>query len=473
MQTVDFKRKLIRWPGRAPRHSVLCILQPAVVLLLLACGGGRQAEPGTRPAPTSAEQTLNDLFNLSALYQRMGRLTGGSPLPFVGNLAYFAGRGDSTIVLLGLSLDNRTLSFQRSGRDFAARYRVEVGFARPDQLPLRYTREEAVTVGTFQETQRADETVVFQQAFLLPPGQYTASVVVRDPSAGLFSRAESPVTVPALTAGTVGAPIVVYRAKPRPDLWTEPDVVLNPRGTVAHGGDSLTVLVEAYGLTGPTQVPFAMRDEQEKVLLQRDLEFEGGKAVEARVVQLSPETPSLGRLTVSVGAGEDEKTTTALVSFSRTWVLTNYDNLLDLLRFYGYEDRLDALRKAQPGERAMLWRRFWVDTDPNPNTPENEALDQYFTRVAIANERFREEGSGQGWRSDRGEVFVTLGPPDQELESPPGNDTRIVQWAYNEYRAVLTFTGQMGFSRLRLTPNSRAEFARLRALARQRQMARN
>ena len=115
-----------------------------------------------------------------------------------------------------------------------------------------------------------------------------------------------------------------------------------------------------------------------------------------------------------------------------------------------------------------MWRKFWVDTDPIPNTPENEALEQYFTRVAIANERFREEGAGQGWRSDRGEVLITLGPPDQELETPPGQDTRYVQWTYSEYRAVLTFQGQLGFSRLRLTPNSRSEFARVRQIARQR-----
>lgn len=440
----------------------------AALVLATACGGS-PPEPGTRPQPTSAEQTLTDLFNLSALYQRMGRMAGGHPLPFVATTAFFAGRGDSTIVLLGLSLDNRSLSFQRAGRDFAARYRVEAGFTRQGQLPIRYAREEQVVVPTFQETQRADETVVFQQAFLLPPGDYTASIVVRDPSAGVFSRAETPLVVPALAAGTVGAPILVYRASPRPDLWSEPDLVLNPRGTVAHGGDSLMVMVEAYGLSGPTRVPFTMRDEAGQVLGQRELVFEGGKAVEMRTVQLPPDAPSLGRLSVTVGEGAAEKQVTALVSFSRTWVLTNYDNLLDLLRFFGYEDRIDQLRKAAPTERAQLWRRFWVETDPNRDTPENEALEQYFTRVAIANERFRDEGAGQGWRSDRGEVFITLGPPDQELESPPGNETRIVQWTYGEYRSVLTFTGQLGFSRLRLTPNSRAEFARLRALARQRQ----
>jgi hypothetical protein len=49
------------------------------------------------------------------------------------------------------------------------------------------------------------------------------------------------------------------------------------------------------------------------------------------------------------------------------------------------------------------------------------------------------------------------------METPPGNDTRIVQWMYTNYRALITFTGQLGFSRLRLTPSSRAEFSRARA----------
>lgn len=445
---------------------------PSLLLLATACGGSPQTTGG-RPEPTSAEQTLTDLFNLTQLYQRMGRLAGGNPLPFVGSFAYFAGRGDSTIALLSVSLDNRALSFQRSGRDFAARYRIEVGFQKTGALPLRYAREDAVTVTTFNETQRSDETILFQQAFLLPPGAYTASVVVRDPGGGTFSRAEAPIVIPTYPAGSFTAPVVVYRATPRPDLWTEPNAILNPRGTVAHGGDSLTVLVEAYGLTGPTKVPFSMRDEQDKLLVSHDLEFDGGKAVESRIVQLPPEAPSLGRLTVSVGQGAEEKRTVALVSFSRTWVLTNYDNLIDLLRFFGYEDRLEQLRKAPPEQRAQLWRKFWVDTDPVTTTPENEALEQYFTRVAIANERFREEGSGQGWRSDRGEVLITLGPPDQELETPPGQDTRIVQWTYSEYRAVLTFQGQLGFSRLRLTPSSRSEFARVRAMARTRQTNRS
>jgi GWxTD domain-containing protein len=397
----------------------------------------------------------------------MGRLAAGNPLPFVGNAAYFAGRGDSTLVVLGVSLDSRGLTFQRNDRQFAARYRVELTLQREGvATPLRYAREETVTVATYQETQRADEAIVFQQVLLLPPGSYRASLVVRDANSTSNSRAEATLAVPALPAGSFTAPVIVYTSAPRTDVWAEPQLLLNPRGMVAHGGDSLRIVIEGYGLTGPTKLPLDIRDEQDNVLVQRDLDFVGGKAIETRTIVLPPTTPSLGRLNIRTGATPDEKTTVALVSFSRSWVVTNYDNLLTLMRFFPAEGWVDRLRDAPPSDRAALWRQFWVETDPTPQTPENELVDLYFTRVAIANERFRDEGAGQGWRSERGEVYIALGPPDQELETPPGSEQRIVQWVYNEYRSVLTFTGQMGFSRVRLTPASRSEFARLKALAR-------
>lgn len=440
-------------------------------LAVLACGG-RAPGPGGggTPQPATAEETLSEIFNLTGLYQRLGRIAAGPPVPFVGQFTFFAGRGDSSVVLLALSLDNRAIAFERSNRDFQARYRVEMSFQHAGELPLRFAREETVTVASFQETQRVDETVVFQQAFLLPAGDYQVSVTVRDPRSGSFSRGEMAVAVPTFGPGTFSAPILVYRPAARFSLWEEPAVVVNPRGMVAHGDDSLVVFVEAYELAGPRALPVTVRDESGRVVLSDSLRFQGGRAVEAANARLPAEGPSLGKLTVTVGEGSERKEAIALVSFSRSWVLTNYDNLLSLLRFFGHESEVDALRRASPEDRPALWRRFWEETDPQPNTPENEALDQYFTRVAIANERFRDEGGANGgWRTERGEVFVTLGEPDQMYESPPGYDTRILQWVYNDYRAVLTFTGQIGFARMRLTSESRAEFARVRALVRQRQ----
>ena len=443
-------------PFTTPRVAGLATLS-----LILSCAGR-----GTRPGPpsTQTEQTLTQLFNLSAVYQRLGRLTATGSIAFVGNLATVAGRGDSTFLLLGLSFENRALAFQRDAAAFGARYRVEIALDRPGQSPIQVSRDETVRVPTFQETQRGEESIFFQQGFLLEPGTYHLRVAVRDPGSNGIGQVEQSVEVPRHAAGSLSTPVMVYRVLPRRSASDSLHVILNPRGTVAHGGgDTLLVYVEAYRLAGPATFPVEVRDDRDSVVLRTDVAFAGGRSAEGQVVHLAADTPPLGELTISVGAGTAARATRALVSFARGWVVTNYDNLLTLLRLFPYRsDLLNALRSASPADRPALWRRFWVETDPAPETPENEALDRYFTRIAIANERFREEG-GDGWRSDRGEVFITLGEPDQAFETSPASDRRYVRWVYNEYRAIIDFEGQLGFSRLRLTPHSRAEFARARA----------
>lgn len=443
-------------------RDLLRRLAPTGLLLAVAaCGGGRPPAGGVTP---STEQTLADLFNLPALYQRMGRLAAGGPMPFVGSAVFLAGRGDSTVARVGLSFESHAFAFQRDGQAFSTRFRVEYSFVRPGLAPVQTVRDEVIRVESFSETQRNDESVIVEQGFLLAPGSYTLSVTVRDPASNASSRAEQVVEVPSFAAGGMTAPILVYQAQPRARLADSLTMVLNPRGTVANGGgDSLFMYLEGYRLPGPVTVPVTVTDEQDSLVYQGSVAFAGGRPIESHVVRLASDAPPLGRLTVSVGEGTSAKRVTALVSFSRSWVVTNYDNLLALLRYFPWApDRLSALRNGKPSDRPRLWREFWTATDPVPQTPENEALDQYFTRIAIANERFKDEG-GSGWRTDRGEVYVTLGEPDQTVETPPGNDTRIIQWVYSNYRAVITFTGQLGFSRLRMTPASRAEFTRARA----------
>lgn len=431
------------------------------LLAVAACGGGRTAPGGVG---TSTEQTLNELFNLSSLYQRMGRLAANGALPFVGSVVFVAGQGDSTVTRVGVSFDNHAFAFQRDGRFFSTRFRVEYAFVRPEKAPISAVRDEVVRVATFAETQRNDESVIVEQGFLLAPGTYTLTVTVRDPSSNEMSRAEQLVDVPAFKPGSTTAPILVYQARTRTGLADSLNLLLNARGTIASGGgDSLTMYVEGYRFPSPMPVPVTIRDERDSVIYAGTIPFKGNLPVEAFLIRVPSDAPPLGQLTIALGEGPAARKSYALVSFSRSWVVTNYDNLLALLRFFPWApDRINALKNAKPADRPRLWREFWVATDPNPDTAENEALDQYFTRIAIANARFQDEG-GSGWRTDRGEVYVTLGEPDQMVETPPGQDTRVVQWVYNNYRAVITFTGQLGFSRLRMTPASRAEFSRAKS----------
>ena len=156
-------------------------------------------------------------------------------MPFVGSVAFAGGTGDSVVAVLGLSLENRAFAFQREGNTFVARYRVSLSFARDGARSVDLAREELVRVATFQETQRADESVLFQQIVRLVPGDYKVTVTVRDAGSTAESSATGSYTAPKLGHATTSAPILVYQATGRGNRADPVNLVLNPRGAVGYG----------------------------------------------------------------------------------------------------------------------------------------------------------------------------------------------------------------------------------------------
>ena len=70
-----------------------------------------------------------------------------------------------------------------------------------------------------------------------------------------------------------------------------------------------------------------------------------------------------------------------------------------------------ALDSQQERERYI--KRFWAARDPDPSTPGNPFRDLFYRRVAEANERTFAASTKPGWLTDRGKVFIILGPPDE------------------------------------------------------------
>ncbi len=401
------------------------------------------------------------MLDLNAVYKRIGRLTAGEPLPFIADIGFFGGPGDSTLLVAGLSLENRAFSFQREGEAFVARYRVDIS-AQPvgGGRMVQAVKEQVIKVGSFAETQRSDESILYQNGLTLTPGSWQVTLQVTDRTGAKTTRAEGVYAVPAFGPGSFTAPRLVYQAKARALRTAPVAVILNPRGALAYGGDTAIAFVEAYNLSGPTVLPVTLTDARDSLILRDSLRFTGGQEIESAVVRFSPDSAPLGELHIVVGAGARADSTLALISFSPDWVVTNFDDMLALLRYFPPSEQLDSLRKAPPTERGRLWKVFWKATDPNPATPNHEDLDIYFARVAVANVRFREEGM-PGWRTDRGETLVRLGEPDEVFDASPASEGRLIRWGYTQYQLVLYFVDETGFGRFRLTPASRAELERI------------
>jgi len=73
---------------------------------------------------------------------------------------------------------------------------------------------------------------------------------------------------------------------------------------------------------------------------------------------------------------------------------------------------------ATDDERENFIENFWRRRDPNPDTEENEYREEYYERIAYANEHF---ASGiPGWKTDRGRVYIAWGKPDSIESHPSG-----------------------------------------------------
>ncbi|MEP6921421.1 MAG: GWxTD domain-containing protein [bacterium] len=84
------------------------------------------------------------------------------------------------------------------------------------------------------------------------------------------------------------------------------------------------------------------------------------------------------------------------------------------------EERKAFKKLATDDERERFIEEFWRRRDPDPDTEENEFKEEYYERIAYANEHF---ASGiPGWKTDRGRIWIMYGKPDG-LESHPSGGT--------------------------------------------------
>ncbi|HXJ93931.1 MAG TPA: GWxTD domain-containing protein [Terriglobia bacterium] len=84
------------------------------------------------------------------------------------------------------------------------------------------------------------------------------------------------------------------------------------------------------------------------------------------------------------------------------------------------EERQTFKKLTTDDERESFIENFWERRNPNPGSPENEFKEEYYRRIAYANEHY---ASGiPGWKTDRGRIYITYGPPN-EIDSHPSGGT--------------------------------------------------
>lgn len=418
------------------------------------------------------EESLAPLRSALAAYDSAGFLVGPPGFPVVGRTLVVSGPDDSVYVGFAASMPPSALRFARDGGLVSARYQVVLRVRSEAGTLARVERRETVRLRDFEEAASREPRIVFQRFLLVPGGRLELDVTVRE----LAARALAERTFELDANSGLSQPLLVYRAEPRASRGDRPSLLVVPRGVAYVTQSAPQVWVEdATG--GPGDAILRVQHEGAEVwndtvglaVPAADSSDEGVPGVVSVMTALPVRLLPPGRATLrverpAIGTAAESP---VYIGLGPEWVFSTWEASLAHLMYALDSDTLEQWSAAPPGEHAVLWQRFQGRTDPDPETPANEYLARYFDRMSRANDRFDEPGRA-GWKTNRGEVLVKLGEPDEQRFIPPDRQGEVprIEWRYEESvptSALIVFEDTSDRGVFLMTPRSRAVLRRAAA----------
>jgi GWxTD domain-containing protein len=139
-----------------------------------------------------------------------------------------------------------------------------------------------------------------------------------------------------------------------------------------------------------------------------------------------------------------------LKSFNSRWAgvpsaINDLDKAVAQLVYIASSSEKNYIESASTKEEKIKrYMEFWKKKNPNPNEEENRVFDEYYRRINFANENFTH--FLEGWRSDRGMVYITLGPPNNIDRHPFDYDAKPYEvWEYYDMNQQFVFVDETGF----------------------------
>lgn len=121
------------------------------------------------------------------------------------------------------------------------------------------------------------------------------------------------------------------------------------------------------------------------------------------------------------------------------------------IRYIATQSEWQVLRKVKPEMQQSSIDQYWEVHDPSPGTLRNEAREQFYRRVILADERYSIHKRLQGWKSDRGRIYIKYGDPDEiSSETLPLGEYPHIVWTYYGLNLEFIFVDSGGYGQYQL-----------------------
>jgi GWxTD domain-containing protein len=352
----------------------------------------------------------------------------------------------------------KSLQFIKTGQGFTAKYSVVVSVfdESKDKLIVEKTWNETINVMDFsQTTSRLNYNVGFR-SFELKPGNYFFRTAVIDNDSKKEIKSENNFRVREFNPQLDISDILLVTRSEVKDNQVLPNIPRNV--TLSVGG--LQFFYEVYSSDSTKKnctVDYEVLDKESKVLYKKSVLEEVSFGKNQIVESIDDLRLDLGTFILRVTLKDENFKTINILnkSFFSRWVglpgsVTDIDKAIAQMVYIATPDELSKLKNSKTNEEKLKnFLEFWKKKDPSPNNEENEVFNEYFRRVAYANDNF--SNYNEGWRTDRGMVYIILGAPNNIDRHPFEYDSKPYEvWEYYELNRSFIFLDQTGFGDYRL-----------------------
>lgn len=349
------------------------------------------------------------------------------------------------------------LQFIRDADGFRARYELTVIVRDADgrQVQSRVQTRD-VAVSEFEKT-NAPYTYAFNDvSFDLEPETYTVLIAMTDMDSDQTGRHEVDLDLIDYWNFDFSMSDLILADT----TYTDADgqFHLEPNVLWSLGGDSesLALYFEIYSTVSFDSIPVdvMVRDPDGRMIHQwkQTLSISHFRTPVLQTVPKSEISP--GKYKLEIRVGRDRIETRRIKDLTIQWmnlpaVTSNLDKAIEQLRYIAGAGKINEMKKAEGDEKKELFEAFWDSVDPTPGTELNELMVEYYRRIEFANRHFT--GYTEGWLTDRGLVYIVLGPPDDIERHPFEQDSKpYIVWRYYLRNRSFVFLDQSGFGDYRL-----------------------
>ncbi len=400
-----------------------------------------------------------------------GQYSNNEPPKFYQDvLDFYSGKDDITRVDVYIQIPYTSISFIKTGKGFAGEYSISVSVYDKDKEKLIAEKSwnGNLFAKNFKESVSKNNYSLNLKSFYLKPDKYFIRTAIENKEAKNEYTKEAMIVVRDLAKDVAISDIMLLTKRIEEEGKNK--IIPNISGNVATQKDGLPIFYEIYSKNPvKLKIDYTVSEKRQNIIYSDTLTkmIDSGRTQIFNTIRDSSFNLGLYKLNIALKDSQNNKLASISKEFFSRWTgvpytITDLNTAIDELIYIASTSQINHIKEAKTKkEKLKRFLDFWKTQYPASSTEENPVFNEYYGRVAYANAHFSRYI--EGWKTDRGMVFILLGPPDNIDRHPFDIDSKPYEvWQYYNLNVSLIFVDETGFGDYRLMTPLTGELTRFR-----------